>query len=469
MELNNASTPYGQALKTLGQRQDHWLITGVAGFIGSNLLKTLLKSNQRVTGLDNFSTGHCYNLEQIKAVVTPEQWAGFHFIEGDIRDKALCDHACKGVSRVLHQAALGSVSRSIEDPISTTENNVLGFVNMLVAAQKAKVKRFVYAASSATYGDHPELPKQEDKVGNPLSPYALSKRINEEYADVFARVYGLPSVGLRYFNVFGPLQDPNGAYAAVIPRWIASMIRGEPVIINGDGETSRDFTFIQNAIQANLLAATVGESHCEERSDSAIHHPALNQVYNMAVGDRTTLKQLFALVRDNLVPFGVPASTEPEYRDFRAKLKPWELTVLDRAVKAGEHVHFVDFRNVGGLVSPLPLKLTFADGSTRETVIPAEVWRYDALEVTKLFIEKQRLVSVEFDPRHLTADADLRNNATPRRAVPSRIELFRGRDGGRDQMLDALAELKVDDKKGGPKADETSSMPIAPAAPPPTP
>lgn len=306
MELNNASTPYGQALKTLGQRQDHWLITGVAGFIGSNLLKTLLKCNQRVTGLDNFSTGHRHNLEQIQALVTPAQWAGFHFIEGDIRDKALCDNACKGVSHVLHQAALGSVSRSIEDPISTTENNVLGFVNMLVAGQKAKVKRFVYAASSATYGDHPELPKQEDKVGNPLSPYALSKRINEEYADVFARVYGLPSVGLRYFNVFGPLQDPNGAYAAVIPRWIASMIRGEPVIINGDGETSRDFCYVENAVQANILAAVTENPN------------AVNRVYNIAVGDRTTLLQLFESIRSSLEK-AIPgfSGPDPKFGPFR--------------------------------------------------------------------------------------------------------------------------------------------------------
>ena len=215
-----------------------------------------------------------------------------------------CQRACAGVDYVLHQAALGSVPRSLADPITTNSANITGFLNMLVAARDAHVKSFTYAASSSTYGDHPALPKVEDNIGKPLSPYAVTKYVNELYADVFSKCYGFHTIGLRYFNVFGPRQNPNGAYAAVIPKWVSSLLKGETVFINGDGETSRDFTFIQNAIQANLLAA-------------AVTHPALNQVYNMAVGDRTTLKQLFAMVRDNLVPFGVPANTEPEYRDFR--------------------------------------------------------------------------------------------------------------------------------------------------------
>jgi UDP-N-acetylglucosamine 4-epimerase len=298
-------TRYEQLLKDLHQQPQTWLITGVAGFIGSNLLEALLKLDQRVVGLDNFATGYQHNLDEVQSLVGPQQWANFQFIQGDIRELADCQRACAGVDYVLHQAALGSVPRSLADPITTNSANTTGFLNMLVAARDAQVKSFTYAASSSTYGDHPALPKVEDHIGKPLSPYAVTKYVNELYADVFSKCYGFHSIGLRYFNVFGPRQNPNGAYAAVIPKWVSSLLKGETVFINGDGETSRDFSYIQNAIQANLLAATSNEV-------------ARNQVYNMAVGDRTTLKQLFALVRDNLVPFGVTDSTEPEYRDFRA-------------------------------------------------------------------------------------------------------------------------------------------------------
>lgn len=311
-------TPYQQLLQTLPASPKTWLVTGVAGFIGSNLLEALLKLDQRVVGLDNFATGYQHNLDEVQSLVTPAQWANFQFMQGDIRNLEDCQRACAGVDYVLHQAALGSVPRSLADPITTNSANITGFLNMLVAARDARVKSFTYAASSSTYGDHPALPKVEDNIGKPLSPYAVTKYVNELYAEVFSKCYGFHTIGLRYFNVFGPRQNPNGAYAAVIPKWVSSLLKGETVFINGDGETSRDFSFIQNAIQANLLAATVGECHCEERSDAAIPHLALNQIYNMAVGDRTTLKQLFALVRDNLVPFGVPANAEPEYRDFRA-------------------------------------------------------------------------------------------------------------------------------------------------------
>ncbi len=316
-------TPYQQLLQTLPASPKTWLVTGVAGFIGSNLLEALLKLDQRVVGLDNFATGYQHNLDEVQSLVTPAQWANFQFIQGDIRNLEDCQQAMTWtqptvvataslsgkqsipVDYVLHQAALGSVPRSLADPITTNSANITGFLNMLVAARDAQVKSFTYAASSSTYGDHPALPKVEDNIGKPLSPYAVTKYVNELYADVFSKCYGFHTIGLRYFNVFGPRQNPNGAYAAVIPKWVSSLLKGETVFINGDGETSRDFSFIQNAIQANLLAATSSDD-------------ARNQVYNMAVGDRTTLKQLFALVRDNLVPFGVPANTEPEYRDFRA-------------------------------------------------------------------------------------------------------------------------------------------------------
>jgi UDP-N-acetylglucosamine 4-epimerase len=299
-------TAYQCLLERLPSAPKTWLVTGVAGFIGCNLLETLLKLGQRVVGLDNFATGHRRNLEQIRAAVTPEQWARFRFIEGDIRNLEHCRQACAGVDYVLHQAALGSVPRSLEDPITTNAANIDGFLNMLVAARDAGVARFVYAASSSTYGDHPALPKVEDRIGRPLSPYAVTKLANELYAEVFARSYGFKSIGLRYFNIFGPHQDPEGAYAAVVPRWIAAMIRGEPVYINGDGETSRDFCYIANAVQANLLAATV------ERPE------AIDQVYNVAVGERTTLNDLFRVIRDLLTErFPHLRELQPVYRDFR--------------------------------------------------------------------------------------------------------------------------------------------------------
>ena len=295
-----------QALTTeLQNSPKTWLITGVAGFIGSNLLETLLKLDQTVVGLDNFATGHQHNLDEVRTLVNEEQWRRFRFMEADIRDLAACQTACEGVDYVLHQAALGSVPRSLENPIATNESNITGFLNMLVAARDAKVSSFTYAASSSTYGDHPDLPKQEDTIGNPLSPYAVTKYVNELYAQVFARSYGFNTVGLRYFNVFGPRQDPNGAYAAVIPKWAAAMIQGETVYINGDGETSRDFCFINNAVQANLLAASAPEA-------------SRNQVYNVAVGDRTSLNQLFELIRNALASQGVDYTKEPSYRDFRA-------------------------------------------------------------------------------------------------------------------------------------------------------
>ena len=296
---------YEQCKKDLIARPRSWLITGVAGFIGSNLLETLLKLEQRVVGLDNFATGHRRNLDEVRSLVTAQQWANFRSIEGDIRNIDDCHNACQGVDYVLHQAALGSVPRSVEDPITTNSANITGFLNMLVAARDASVNRFVYAASSSTYGDHPGLPKVEDIIGKPLSPYAVTKYVNELYADVFGKTYGLPTIGLRYFNVFGPRQDPDGAYAAVIPKWISSMIKGETIFINGDGETSRDFCFIANTVQANLLAATTDNPQ------------AINQIYNVALGDRTTLNELFNGLKETLGKAGIAYAKEPVYRDFR--------------------------------------------------------------------------------------------------------------------------------------------------------
>ncbi len=283
-----------------------WLVSGVAGFIGSNLLETLLRLNQKVVGLDNFATGRQHNLDEVQGLVTPEQWANFKFYEGDIRNLEDCKKACANVDYVLHQAALGSVPRSIADPITTNAANITGFLNMLVAARDAKVSSFTYAASSSTYGDHPALPKVEENIGNPLSPYAVTKYVNELYADVFARTYGFKTIGLRYFNVFGKRQDPNGAYAAVIPKWTAAMIAGDDVFINGDGETSRDFCFIENTVQANILAATTQNEE------------AKNQVYNVAVGDRTTLNDLFNAIKAALNENGVIYTKAPIYREFRA-------------------------------------------------------------------------------------------------------------------------------------------------------
>lgn len=283
-----------------------WLVTGVAGFIGSNLLETLLMLDQQVVGLDNFATGHQYNLDEVRSLVSADQWARFQFIEGDIRKLDDCRRACEGVDYVLHQAALGSVPRSLDEPITSNATNIDGFLNMLVAARDAGVQSFTYAASSSTYGDHPGLPKVEDVIGKPLSPYAVTKYVNELYADVFARSYGFATIGLRYFNVFGKRQDPNGAYAAVIPKWTAAMIQGDDVFINGDGETSRDFCFIENTVQANLLAATT------------LDPAARNQVYNVAVGGRTTLNQLFSALQQALADNGVKYTRLAVKRDFRS-------------------------------------------------------------------------------------------------------------------------------------------------------
>src|SRR6266550_4668388 len=283
-----------------------WLVTGVAGFIGSNLLEALLRSDQRVRGLDNFSTGSSRNLQDVREKVGAERWQNFRMIEADICDWRACVDACTQVDYVLHQAALGSVPRSISNPIATNQSNVNGFVNMLCAAKEAGVKRFVFASSSSVYGDSPILPKVEEQIGNGLSPYAVSKRVNELYAEVFSRCYGMQTIGLRYFNVFGPRQDPEGPYAAVIPKWIGAMMHNEPVHINGDGETSRDFCYVANAVQANLLAATTENIE------------AINQVYNVAVGERTTLNQLFEMLRERLLP-KLPHLREfkPLYGDFR--------------------------------------------------------------------------------------------------------------------------------------------------------
>ncbi len=298
---------YTQLLEKLAANPRTWLVTGAAGFIGSNLVETLLKANQTVRGLDNLCTGYKKNLHMIQSAVSEQAWQNFTFIEGDIRNKETCDNACKGVDYVLHEAAIGSVPRSIDDPIFTNENNIDGFLNMLVAARDAHVKNFVYAASSSTYGDEPTLPKIESRIGNPLSPYAVTKYVNELYANVFATTYGLNSIGLRYFNIFGQRQDPDGAYAAVVPIWFKQIITGETVFINGDGETSRDFCFIENCVQANILAA------CAEKPE------ALNKVYNVAFGQRTTLNDLFTLIKEEVVKHKPEAiSAQVEHRDFRA-------------------------------------------------------------------------------------------------------------------------------------------------------
>jgi UDP-N-acetylglucosamine 4-epimerase len=311
---------YHNLKKELSKTPQTWLVTGVAGFIGCNLLEALLKLDQRVVGLDNFATGRRINLDQIRGLVSPAQWDNFHLIEGDIRELADCILAVKGVDYVLHEAALGSVPRSILDPITTNQANINGFLNMLVASRDAGVKRFVYAASSSTYGDHTALPKIEDRIGKPLSPYAVTKYVNELYAEVFSRTYGFHSIGLRYFNVFGPHQNPDGAYAAVIPKWISAMLKSEPLFINGDGETSRDFSFIANIIQANLLAATNQDPEAQ------------NQIYNVAVGDRTTLNELYGLIKSELekrLPhLEIPL---PEYRDFRAADVRHSLASIEKA------------------------------------------------------------------------------------------------------------------------------------------
>ena len=284
-----------------------WLVTGSAGFIGSHLVHALLDLDQTVVGLDNFATGHRSNIDEVGAAVSAERWSRHRFVDADIRHAVECRAACEGVDVVLHQAALGSVPRSLADPAATNATNIDGFLNMLIAARDAGVRRFVYAASSSTYGDHPALPKVEDAIGRPLSPYAVTKLVNELYADVFARAYGMQTIGLRYFNIFGARQDPEGAYAAVIPRWIRAMLVGEEVAINGDGETSRDFCYVDTAVQANLLAGVVDDA------------AALNQIYNVAVDDRTTLNCLFEMLR-KAIAAEVPSvsAVTPTRRPFRA-------------------------------------------------------------------------------------------------------------------------------------------------------
>jgi len=313
---------YDEVKQQLSAHPRRWLVTGVAGFIGSNILQRLLELDQEVVGLDNFATGHEHNLEDVRSCVGNERWTRFEMHRGDIADLDDCRAACKGVELVLHQAALGSVPRSIEDPIGTNRANVDGFLNMLVAARDCGAKRFVYAESSACYGDHPALPKVEDQIGRPLSPYAVTKRVNALYAGVFTSCYGLESIGIRYFNVYGARQDPHGAYAAVIPRWVDALLRHEPCQINGDGETSRDFCYVGDAVQANLLAATTS------------HADAVDQVYNIAYGDRTTLKALFENIRDGLAAFDETiAAAKPTYADFRPGDVRHSLANVDKARK----------------------------------------------------------------------------------------------------------------------------------------
>jgi len=311
---------YETLLAGLRKCPQTWLVTGAAGFIGSNLVEHLLKLNQHVVGLDNFATGHRQNLNQIKDLVPACQWERFRFLDVDLRAGHLCHEACVGVDYVLHQGALGSVPRSVADPVTSNEANVLGFLNIMLAARDAQVKRLVYASSSSVYGDHPDLPKVEDMVGDVLSPYAATKKFNEIYADVFARNYGFKAIGLRYFNVFGPRQDPAGAYAAVIPKWIASLLKKEPVFINGDGETSRDFCYVENVVQANLLAATT------------VNEDALNQVYNIALGERTTLNELYRAIHASLRRRNLALPEQkPTYREFRVGDVRHSLANVDKA------------------------------------------------------------------------------------------------------------------------------------------
>ena len=319
-------TRYEQLQEHLKDNQSTWLVTGVAGFIGSNLLEKLLILNQKVVGLDSFDTGYQHNIDQ--AIQDANDITGkdldnnFKFINGDIKKLSDCKLACDGVDYVLHQAALGSVPRSIEDPIATNEANINGFVNMLVASRDAKVKRFVYAASSSSYGDNPDLPKVEHMTGNPLSPYAVTKIVNELYANVFAKNYDFKTIGLRYFNIFGKRQDPDGAYAAVIPKWVAAILNKEDVYINGDGETSRDFCYIDNTVQMNLLAATTDNEE------------ATNQVYNVALNDRTSLTKLHQMIEGRLIERveGLEKK-KPIYREFRSGDVRHSQASIDKAQK----------------------------------------------------------------------------------------------------------------------------------------
>jgi UDP-N-acetylglucosamine 4-epimerase len=321
---------YDEVLTDLRARPRKWLVTGAAGFIGSSLVETLLGAGQLVVGLDNFATGRRETLESLRNGAGSAAWRGFSFIEGDIRNEADCRAAVAGCDVVLHQAGLGSVPRSIDDPVTTNAVNIGGFLNMMVAARDEGVADFVYAASSSTYGDHPALPKVENAIGAPLSPYALTKYVNELYADVFARTYGFRSIGLRYFNVFGPRQDPAGPYAAVIPRWLRAMCDDEDVWINGDGSTSRDFTFIANAVQANILAASADDS-------------AKGEVYNVAYGTGTTLCQLFQALVASLARQGVRYARPARLRDFRSGDVRHSLADIGKARRLLGYVPTVDF------------------------------------------------------------------------------------------------------------------------------
>ena len=328
----------------LAQRSGTWLVTGAAGFIGSNLAEALLRSGQRVLGFDNFSTGHRRNLDELERLAPEAYRDRFRFIEGDIRDRAACAAAVEDVDFVLHQAALGSVPRSIADPLTSHDVNVTGFLNLLDAARQAQVKRFVYAASSSTYGDSPELPKREERIGSPLSPYAATKLFDEIYAGIYARSYGFRATGLRYFNVFGPRQDPNGAYAAVIPKWTAAMIDKQDVVINGDGETSRDFCFVANAVQANIRAALAADE-------------VQGEVFNVAVGERTSLLELFGLIRDGLRDRQVHYDRNPVTAEFRAGDVRHSLADIS---KAGRMLGYTPTHNVQrGLTAALPWYLDF--------------------------------------------------------------------------------------------------------------
>jgi len=338
------STLPADILEALSGRRSRWLVTGAAGFIGSNLVETLLAAGQEVVGLDNFSTGHKRNLEEVRDLEPDATRSSFTLIEGDIRDRATCERAVDGIDFVVHQAALGSVPRSLADPLTSHDVNVTGMVNMLDAARRAGVPRFIYAASSSTYGDSAGLPKREDRIGAPLSPYAATKLANEIYAGVYAKSYGFRATGLRYFNVFGPRQDPNGAYAAVIPKWTAAMICQDDVIIHGDGQTSRDFCYVANAVQANLRAALAPDA-------------AQGEVYNVAVGQRTSLLELFALIRDSLSDHQVHYSREPRFADFRPGDVRHSLADIS---KAAELLHYRPTHTIAqGMAAAIPWYLDF--------------------------------------------------------------------------------------------------------------
>ncbi len=359
------STPIHQAIGELGRAQAmlrkrplRWLVTGSAGFIGSHLLEALLALDQEVVSFDNFATGHRRNLEEVRRAVGEKIWQRHTFVEGDLVDVAFCRRACKSADVVLHQAALGSVPRSIEDPLRTHAANATGFLNMLVAARDAGVKRFVYAASSSTYGDHPGLPKVEDEIGVPLSPYAVTKYVDELYAQVFDRCYDMTTIGLRYFNVFGSRQDPEGAYAAVIPRWVAAMLSGRPITIYGDGETTRDFCYVANVVQANLLAAMTDDKK------------AMGQIYNIAVGGRMSLSGLYGTLRELIVErhpgLDIPA---PVYEAFRPGDVRHSQADISKAERLLGYRPTHDTRS--GLRETLPWyeALCAADGSRHESLL----------------------------------------------------------------------------------------------------